>query len=371
MGLLGTQLSIARRGVRHPDKLRELTRAAARMGMCTGVVTMLAASILAAVALPAEKRYLLPLCLLAAAHLPFQHLRLSLLAVDHGSASFARYNLNRLFFAGIFPLMLGVAWLCDVVSLELVVIFAVLQPALACLVVILSRREWPFARPAFPTMRTLLREGLPYAVATAAAALFLQIDVYAVLFLADFETQGYYLVAVPVAHLMVAVPNAIGLFSFRRGAKVGGRLDRGQLLRTGAAIIALQCVCAGAFALVIDPVIRTLYGEAFAQAALFAALLIPAQAVHGMAVTAEAFLQARQKSMIGVWSRLIATAAGAVTIAVLYPKYGVWGLPWAMLVGHVINSTIIGVCIYRFRDQEAPTDDDGAPAVEELEEEDI
>ena len=54
IGLLGTQLSIARRAAKGADQIEQLGRASLRLGMLTGLATMLVASILAVVALPAE-----------------------------------------------------------------------------------------------------------------------------------------------------------------------------------------------------------------------------------------------------------------------------------------------------------------------------
>src|ERR1700685_557703 len=131
IGLLGTLLSIGAHAARHSAGLRNLRRAAIGVGTVTGVATALLVVVLAATALPSSKAFLAPLCLVCAFTLPFDHIRLTLLAVDHGTGAFSKYNRNVFVNAAILPVALCVFWTAGIRSIEWVVGATLLVPVLS------------------------------------------------------------------------------------------------------------------------------------------------------------------------------------------------------------------------------------------------
>ena len=65
IGLMGTHLAVARRAARHRGSFVELRRASLRTGLLTGMLTLAVVAVLGWTALPADKRFLAPLCVVA------------------------------------------------------------------------------------------------------------------------------------------------------------------------------------------------------------------------------------------------------------------------------------------------------------------
>jgi O-antigen/teichoic acid export membrane protein len=129
-----------------------------------------------------------------------------------------------------------------------------------------------FQRPDRDVARRLVAYGLRVYAASVLAFLVLRIDVLFLNGIAGAEAAGYYAVAVSFADALYVVPFAIGLTLFARVAGLTGvALTRAALVRTVPAF-AVLCVVA---ALVIGPVVRLLYGDAFGEAASYFALLAP------------------------------------------------------------------------------------------------
>ena len=341
VGLLGTHLAVARRGARTEGPLDPLVRAAVRLGFLSGTCSVLIASMLYITSLPGEKRYLLPLCLLATLLLPLQHMRVTLLAVDRGSGSFMRYNLNQLLFAATVPALLFTIWYFEIAKLSLVVCAVVFAPAFAFVVLIVSRPENVIRGNHEPKIPTILKEGLPFAFAQITSNLFVSMDTFAVLYFADLKTQGLYLAAIPIATLMVHVPISLGLFTFRKGAQNDGRVSLKSVAKVAIGVIVLQTASCFVLLSIMEWLILFFYKKEFAPSVPFAAILIPAHAIRGATAVAEQFLRARKKSIIGVWTRLVAFVGVGISLAVLYPQIKTMALPWAVLTGHSINGILI------------------------------
>ena len=142
--------------------------------------------------------------------LPFDHIRLTLLAVDHGSGNFFRYNRNALFNASLLPLTLCALWTGGVRSLYLVVAATIVIPILSLVYRFTSEGVGIIARKGGPPLRSLIREGIPYAFAQASSDLFNRLDALLILWLASLKEQGYYMAAVSSASLMLVAPNRAG-----------------------------------------------------------------------------------------------------------------------------------------------------------------
>jgi antigen flippase len=337
VGLLGTQLSIARRAARRLDQPAILGRAALRLGALTGLGTMALVSLLALVALPAGKSYLAPLCIACALYLPSEHMRLSLLAIDHGSGHFTRYNLHRLLSAVVYPLMLLVVWLSGFGSLKLVAALSILVPIVPLAVRLLTEPYAPFG-PASPAPQTLVKEGLPYALAMLASDLLNRLDVLLILWLATFSVQGYYAAAVPAVSLLVVAPNTMALFAFNAGARQDAAQRPGKLAATIGSVVGFQSLTAAAFAAVLAPLMVLVYGHDFGGAVPFALALLPASALTGCSVVAEGYLQGRGRSTVGVWCRL---RGAVVMLACVWLFWGRWhelSIPLAAIAGQAVSA---------------------------------
>ena len=163
-------------------------------------------------------------------------MRLSILAVDHGSGRFTRYNVHRLLAALCYPCMLLVAWLTGFGSLNQIVALSILVPVFP-LALRLFTEPYSLVGPASPAPRALIKEGLPYAAALVASDVLNRLDVFLILWLASFSVQGYYAAAVPAASLLVIAPNTMALFAFNAGARHDRSLELSKLATVGGAVV--------------------------------------------------------------------------------------------------------------------------------------
>jgi O-antigen/teichoic acid export membrane protein len=342
IGLLGTLLSIAAHAARNPDRLPGLRRAAIRLGTFTGLGTALLVAILALTALPAAKAYLAGLCILCGLLLPFDHVRLTLLAVDHGSGNFPKYNRNVLFNAALLPLVLCLLWFAGIRSLRLIVAATILIPLLSLVFRFLSEGLGIIGGKSNPPIRALLVEGIPYAFAQTSTDLFNRLDVLLILWLASLKEQGYYTAAVSAASLLIVTPNTLALFSFKSSARPDHRTSMGQAVTAGVAVMGIQLVTLVAILAVIEPLIVLVFGSSFRGAVPYAKLLLTAQAIAGLGYVAGGYLRGRRKSLIEVWTRIIAAAVIVAVALALRSSRGEMSVPIAAVCGQVTCALILG-----------------------------
>lgn len=341
VGLLGGIEIVARYAGQTNASLIKLRRAAFRLGMVTGCITMLAVIVFSLTCVPAAKSYLIGLCLLCSLALPFQHIHQITIAVDRGSNGFSRYNRVRLFGTLVFPAMLLVCWLMNVQSLKLICLLFVasaIMGAIPCL--------WRLDRslsPAEPSQRTLLKEGRPYAVAMFAGELFERLDVALIFWWTSLATQGSYAAIVPAAHVLIVIPNALGLFTFNIGAKHGHVVSLKETNLAMVGMLVFQLVSTLAFALFIGKLILLLYGEDFRPAIPLAYALIPAVAIKGFLQAAEGYLKGRGKPLIGTYARLLGAAIMLLFVVLTFGKFDCEGL--SIPLGACVAQVVCFICI--------------------------
>ncbi len=377
--------SYARRGVANSVSLKY---SAARLGLISGLITAAVAataSIGALLFFVPEKSYLIPMCLLCCLFVPLEHMHLTISAVDRGTESYSRYNVNRLLFALAFPALVAIAFfvlrLPELTGLGMVnvmcIVFVVsrilgLLPTLRGMSIAAmfralfgsssengSRTEHELpaeaiqassAEPivvqsdaAIPNARKLLSEGRTYALSMIATEIFERLDVLLIVICASMADSGFYFVAVPAAALLTIVPNALGVFTFNAGA-AGRRVTVKEAVGVMAGLIALQIVATLIFMLILPWLIVWLNSDKFAGSILFAMWLLPASAIKGYLQAVDGYLKGRGKPMIGVWSRVISIFA-MIGFVLTYSSLGLVCIPMAACVGQALSMLIISVAV--------------------------
>lgn len=341
IGLLGTLLSIAAFAARYPDRLANLRRAVIKLGSMTGFVTMLVVMILALFALPSDKQYLAPLCIVCSFMLPFDHVRLGLLAVDQGAGAFGKYNLNLLINAAILPLMLCVLWGAGSSSLPLVAAATLLVPFLSLAYRFVTDGRNSIGEIAEPSPKDLMLDGIPYAAAQTSSNLFYRLDGLLMLWFASLTVQGYYTAAVSTAGMMVVAPNALSLFTFRASAISEKQATVRGTIVAGLGVAALQAVVLAAFLVVLSPLIVLVFGASFRGAIPFARLLLPAHAIGGFTYVAGGYLRGRRKPMVEVWSRVLGTVVMIGVFVALNSTWHELSVPIAAICAHTTCALIL------------------------------
>lgn len=359
-GLLGTVEVIARFAARNRENATQLKYSAARIGMITGTITGVLAAILSiALLVPTDKDYLIPFALLCCLFVPWEHVHLTISAVDRGQGSWRRYNVNRLVFALAFPVLVSLAWLINLpemlntswlwVMCGLFVLARIMGmlPTLRGMHLLSPRlrRQWSGEASsndeAVPRPRKLLRQGRPYAVSMLVSELFDRLDIFLILAVATVTASGYYFVAIPAAALLMIAPHALGMFTFNAGARRQGAVSRGKAINVMLLTAVFQVVSTLLLALVIDDLVVLFYSDAFAAAIPFALWLLPAAAMRGFIQVADNWLKGRGKPMVGVTARLAGIPVMLLFAALTFGSFGLLSIPMAACVGQALALVVV------------------------------
>ncbi|NLS97174.1 MAG: oligosaccharide flippase family protein [Planctomycetaceae bacterium] len=345
IGTLGTLQSIARRAGTTSSKLPELVRAALGLGFRTGCLTIGIVALLTWVALPADRHHLIPLCLAASLLLPVEHMRLMVLAVDHGSANFFRYNLGQLVAAAAFPALLAFVWMTGTASTTVVVLLTLASSAFGLVFLLRLRSGSVIFGAAEPDRRTLIREGAPFAVSVVASNLFNRLDTLLVIWFASLTTQGYYAAALAAVNLLLVAPNALALFSFNWGVKQRDMPHLAMLVSRGAAVVLLQTITALAFAAALPTLMILVFGKDFRGAIALGMALLPAMAIAGLSQVAEGYLRGRNRAIVGVWARVFGAVVLVSSALLLKAGWGTFAIPIAATAGNAACAIFLGLSI--------------------------
>ena len=349
LGLLGAADLFARRGaqLRAGDVGGEaaLRRAAAMYGVLTGLLTLAVCGVLIVVAMPGEKRALIPLALLAACSVPLQHMRLAVQAVDHGLGNWSRYNLSRIAAAAAPPLLLLVIWGSGLGGVQVAVI-GYLAATLATLPLCQWGMQQRWRGPAQPPPLRALAEGRGFAASQIAAELLDRADILLILWLGTLAEQGWYASAVPVAATMTIVPMAVAAYTFRRGAIDGRSLTTRQVTGNLAALIAAQLAFAAALAACLPFLVPLLMGSAFQATVGFAWLLLPAAGLRGVVIAVDGYLRGRGRARPGTIGRLAGLVLMLSLSLILHPWIGAAAIPVALGIAQAVCLAVVAVAIY-------------------------
>ncbi|KAA1260427.1 hypothetical protein LF1_29670 [Rubripirellula obstinata] len=315
------------------------------VGLTTGAITTLIVVALNFVALPEEKKSLLPIALICALSLVGQHVMLIMTAVDRGSGEFGKYNLRRFIAAAAFPtLLLGAALLIEMTVPLAAILFVVasLVSMAACVIGVSKPLSGPTAIPT----KQLLKESRPYGFSMFVTDLFERLDLLLVLWLAPLVEQGFYAAMVPAAYPLTVIPNTLGLFLFNAGADKNKNLTRSHVNRILGSSIAVQTLTTVVFMLLIGPLVVLVYGQDFEPAIEFVLWLAPASAIKGVLQGLDSYLKGRGRPLAPIKARGCAMLVMFVTAMTLVPHYGTVAIAMAALAGQVVCLIWLSAIVY-------------------------
>jgi O-antigen/teichoic acid export membrane protein len=93
--------------------------------------------------------------------------------------------------------------------------------------------------------------------------------------------------------------------------------------------------------LLLEPLMVLVYKEPFRAAVPLALRLLPAYAIAGCGRVAEAYLQGRNKAILGVYSRLAGAAAMCVFIYFGFSRWQELSIPMGATVGYCVSSSML------------------------------
>jgi enterobacterial common antigen flippase len=324
----------------------QLRRSAIRVGLVTGVITMLLAMLGSLFFIPAEKRYLSGIGCLCAVSVLAQNVVLTISGVDRGTGNFRLFNFRRIFAAAALPVLIILCLpFLEMTATRVIALYVV--GSFITLVICLHGVPRPLTGPrAVPTQR-LLKEARPYAWSMFATDLFDRLDLMLVLWLAQLALQGDYAAMAPVVYPLVIIPNTLSLFLFNAGAKLNGGPTRRSFVKTLLGLIAVQALAVTAFWIVANPLVSFLYPEDFKGAIPLAIWLAPASAIKGLVQALEGFLRGRGRPQSTIGCRLAAATSMLVLSWLLFDKYSVQAVAMAALAAQILCFIWILIVVLR------------------------
>lgn len=341
VGLMGTLFSIARMSENWKSDFAPLQRSAIRVGLITGICAMTLSMLLVLIAIPAAKKYLVPYCLICCMLLPWEHMRLTCLAVDHGRGTFRRYNLSNVVAAAIFPALVLGLYISHIDSLWVVSCLTVIVPlsGLAFYLLVSDNRKWFGELAVAPTR--LIRDGAQDGLSVLATDLYDRLGVFLVLWLVTIEGLGNYLTAVPAAQLLVVAPNALALFAFKAAANHQRKITVTQAVQSILFVLALQVTVVFLLSTILESLLLFIYGQRFIGTVPVAQVLLLAMAACGCAIVGDGYLRGRQRAILGVWTRVFGMLTMLMAAVLIDHPNPLLRVAWATACGHFVNAILI------------------------------
>ncbi len=362
--------------------IRSLKYSAAKVGLISGTITGLVAAIISVVVMICVgKTYLIPFCLLCCVFVPWEHMQLTISAVDRGTKNFRFYNVNRLLYAMTFVILLALVY-----GLQLDSLLSISPILLVCCLFVIARvvgilptlrgmelpgtlwgltqtkspgsaesldAEPPLETAEVPTAWTLLKQGKFYALSMLASELFERLDMFLIVAIASVTESGYYFVAIPAAQLLIVAPNALGIFTFNAGADKDRRVSLREVVSVMSATAVLQVVSALVLSFIIPFLIIQFFKSPYAPAIPFALWLLPACAIKGYLQAVDGYLKGRGRPMVGVWARFLSIFVMLAFVGAVYaelipgPEQRLLSIPMAACLGQAISMVIISIAVLR------------------------
>jgi O-antigen/teichoic acid export membrane protein len=346
-GMFGATFVIARRALTDDVANGRLARAALAVGLITGAVSFLMAWLGGRFGLPADRQNLLPYCLAVALMLPLEHMRLALLAVDHGANNFRRYNWNRLLAAFLFPVLLIALWGIGHASLQAVVAAVLLSAFLSLASLVVSYGGTMIGSRASVKVFPLLHESIPYGISYVAGQLLARVDILLAIWLMTLADQGLYAVAMAMVGLMQLVPNSIAIFSFNAGANRDQSNSSSVIGRYVQLVLAAQLASAAGFAIIMPYLVPFAFGDKFANATRMALILLPGIAIEGLGSVAESYARGMGYPLSTLWPKFIAAIMLVVIALVLHAAYPTLAVPIAASIAFFVHGVLTCILVSR------------------------
>lgn len=209
-------------------------------------------------------------------------------------------------------------------------------------------------RPSRPVLRGDLAAAVPIGAANLLRRVLFNIDLVVLGLLATPVEAGRYAAASRLAFVLVTVTESSLGAVLPRLAKLHrrGLPDYRRGVRRAAAVAGLAlATLAAAGALFGGPLVRRLFGEAFAGSASVFTVLVVGYAALALALLLHESLVAEDRQSAGLPPLAAGAALAAVGAAIAAPLGGAVGVAWAMAVSHLAYAAWLGaMTLIRRRD---------------------
>lgn len=184
-------------------------------------------------------------------------------------------------------------------------------------------------------MKRLLKESWPEIIAGFSGLLFMRMDQLMLEHMAGASQVGMFAVAARLSESWFFVPSAIVASTFPSIVRERERNHALYLRRISQLMVALtglSYTAALATGLLSGPIIRWLYGEAFADAATILAIHIWCGLFVSFGLASGSWLMSERLIRLNLYRNLTGAIANIMLNGALIPRYGAVGAAWATLI---------------------------------------
>jgi O-antigen/teichoic acid export membrane protein len=313
-----------------------------------GIVAVLVGGVL--LVDPAVLELPLALLLVALVTIPLGLGYLFLQSIALGVGSIRAYNLIELAIRGLG--MIALVGLASTAALDplaaLVVNLVMVAAGLGMMLGVLASQQGLAIAPRLDLFREHLSYGLRGYLAALFSFLVLRSDILIIQALRGSDSAGQYSAAVTLAEIIYLGPVVVGSLLFPRLAAME---DATRQRRTTRALIIGAITTVGTIAMVVgvlsDPIVVTLFGEAFEPAAPALVWLLPGLAMLSGYTIAANYFAARGMPAIAVIAPAVGFGANLVLNMALIPTLGIVGASMASTSAYGLMLGVILVAFAR------------------------
>lgn len=346
--MFGAPEIFARLGAKHDDTTA-VRRSALRFGVFAGIITFVFCMLLSVVTINQAQFFLLPSAALCALSSWAQQMRMAVQAVDHGQRNMFRYNVTRLIAAAAFPVGLLFLFLFGTVTVS----SASWTLLITCILTI-GLCQWGMNGSWFGPGAISIRESLHAAKGLTGSVAINDLmercdQILIVWFLSatQMQTVGAYSAAVPIASVMLIIPNSASLYVFNRAARPDEHPTVREMWTFLSALVLAEVAFGAALAVAVPFVLPWLYGERFEESIYYTLALIPAVGIRAILQSGDAYLRARSRSMAGVLPRIVGLGVILATSFLAWNWIGPFAVPLGLTLAQILCLIWVTAIVHR------------------------
>ena len=343
IGIMGTHISIACIAGKS-GACSSLYRSALVLSLLTSIPVGLICLFTTPLLLPAAESQIVGFSQIFTIYILIYHAKMNLIYVDKGAGKFGIYNVSRAILNPVYLGILGFLWLFDMRSAKWFVIALLLANAIDLFFrSYLAFSRVPLVGSLYP-VKTILRQGVRFALAGMADPFYQQIDKILLLWLLGSRDLGLYMVALSASAVVGSVTDASGIVSFTMAAQAGSGEGFERIAKAFRMSLLLWIILGGLLACMMPWVLPLVYSSLFSEAIAPARLLIIGSAFAGLSHLLEESVRGQGRAFVGLEGRAFGLVAMALGGILLSSPLGITGICVAYIAG---QSICLGVILRR------------------------
>jgi O-antigen/teichoic acid export membrane protein len=346
--MFGAPEIFARLGATNGDTA-SVKRSALRFGIFTGAITFTLCMLLSLLTIEQAQFYLIPFATLCALGSWAQQMRIVVQAVDHGQRKMFRYNACRLIAAAAFPVGLLCVWLFDTVTVQ-----SASWTLLVTSILAIGLCQWGMSGSWFGRGAISIRESLQAARGMTGSVAINDLmersdQILIVWFLSatQLDTVGAYSAAVPIASVMLIIPNSASLYVFNRAVRPDEHPTVREMWTFIGVLVFSEFIFGILLAIAVPIILPWLFGERFEESIKYTWALIPAAGIRAILQSGDAYLRALGRSNLGVPPRIVGLGVILLTSFLAWGALGPFAVPLGLTLAQILCIVWVTSIVHR------------------------